>query len=158
MEGYNIAIRDLKRTMWMEVGRVTANTQKFHIKDLQDDQEYLIRVFARNEIGMSEPLESDEPYLAICGKGKYTACHQVTAYNCKFPGHDPEADDPKSQATDKSGFSTENTSSWMRDHNMSADIHSYARSKLLRKDEYFFRIFFKTNKPLKKKKSKKSKK
>lgn len=71
MEGYNIAIRDLKRTMWMEVGRVTANTQKFHIKDLQDDQEYLIRVFARNEIGMSEPLESDEPYLAISGKGKW---------------------------------------------------------------------------------------
>lgn len=127
--------------MWMEVGRVTANTQKFHIKDLQDDQEYLIRVFARNEIGMSEPLESDEPYLAISIKG-----------------HEDEADEPKSQITDKSGFSTENTSSWMRDHNMSADIHSYARSKLLRKDEYFFRIFFKTNKPLKKKKSKKSKK
>lgn len=71
LEGYNIAIRDLKRTMWMEVGRVTANTQKYHIKDLQDDQQYLIRVFARNEIGMSEPLESDEPYLAVSGKGKY---------------------------------------------------------------------------------------
>lgn len=56
--------------MWMEVGRVTANTQKFHIKDLQDDQQYLIRVFARNEIGMSEPLESDEPYLAVIGKGR----------------------------------------------------------------------------------------
>lgn len=73
-------------------------------------------------------------------------------------GQQTENDEPKSQATDRSGFSTENTSSWLRDHNMSADIHSYARAKLLRKDEYFFRIFFKTNKPLKKKKSKKSKK
>lgn len=78
MEGYNIAIRDFKRTMWMEVGRVTANTQKFQIKDLQDGQEYLIRVFARNEIGMSEPLESDEPYLAITVKGKYSLIMGMT--------------------------------------------------------------------------------
>lgn len=164
LEGYNIAIRDLKRTMWMEVGRVTANTQKFHIKDLQDDHEYLIRVFARNEIGMSEPLESDEPYLALPIKGEcfVTLIDQKQLFSTytSYPisGLHTENDEPKSQATDRSGFSTENTSSWLRDHNMSADIHSYARAKLLRKDEYFFRIFFKTNKPLKKKKSKKSKK
>lgn len=29
----------------------------------------------------------------------------------------------------------------MRDQNMDADIHSYARGKLLRRDEYFFRIW-----------------
>jgi len=33
--GYNIAIRDEKKTMWMEVGRVEADVQKFNIKDLQ---------------------------------------------------------------------------------------------------------------------------
>lgn len=33
--GYNIAIRDEKKTMWMEVGRVGADVQKFNIKDLQ---------------------------------------------------------------------------------------------------------------------------
>jgi hypothetical protein len=33
--GYNIAIRDEKKTMWMEVGRVDADVQKFNIKDLQ---------------------------------------------------------------------------------------------------------------------------
>lgn len=33
--GYNIAIRDEKKTMWMEVGRVDADMQKFNIKDLQ---------------------------------------------------------------------------------------------------------------------------
>lgn len=61
--------------MWMEVGRVTANTQKFQIKDLQDNHEYLIRIFARNEIGLSEPLESDEPYLSIPIKGKLCIFH-----------------------------------------------------------------------------------
>lgn len=29
----------------------------------------------------------------------------------------------------------------MREHNMDADISSYARAKLLRKDEYFFRVW-----------------
>lgn len=35
LQGYNIAIRDVKKTMWMEVGRVDVDVQKFNIKDLQ---------------------------------------------------------------------------------------------------------------------------
>lgn len=65
LEGYNIAIRDLKRTMWIEVGRVSADTQRFQIRDLQEDHEYMIRIFARNEVGLSEPLESEEPYKVL---------------------------------------------------------------------------------------------
>lgn len=70
LEGYNIAIRDMKKTMWIEVGRVPAGVQKFQIKDLQDDHEYMIRIYARNEIGKSEPLESEEPYKVVPGSGK----------------------------------------------------------------------------------------
>lgn len=70
MEGYNIAIRDLTRTMWIEVGRVGPDVQRFQIRDLQEDHEYLIRVFARNEIGLSEPLELDEPYKVLPMTGK----------------------------------------------------------------------------------------
>lgn len=63
--GYNIAIRDMRRTMWIEVGRVPPDVQKFQIRDLQDGHEYLIRIYARNEIGLSEALESDEPYKVL---------------------------------------------------------------------------------------------
>lgn len=35
LEGYKIAIRDIKKTMWMEVGQVSAEVQKLTIKDLQ---------------------------------------------------------------------------------------------------------------------------
>jgi cell division protein FtsB len=52
------------------VGRVTADVHKFNIRDLQDGHEYLIRIKARNEIGLSDPLESDEPYMVIPGLGK----------------------------------------------------------------------------------------
>lgn len=51
--------------MWIEVGRVLADVQRFQIRDLQEDHEYMIRIFARNEVGLSEPLESDEPYKVL---------------------------------------------------------------------------------------------
>lgn len=152
LEGYNIAIRDISKTMWMEVGRVPAGVQKFHLKDLQDDHEYLIRIFARNEIGSSEPLESDEPYKVELSGGKCTLFN--TVHSCGFCCAEFEmklsvlsaeqdfADDPRTEGTAPTGFSTENTSSWMREHNMDADISSYARAKLLRKDEYFFRVWY----------------
>lgn len=57
--------------MWMEVGRVAVPTQKFTIRDLQEDHEYLIRIFARNEIGLSDPLESDEPFKVLPSTGMY---------------------------------------------------------------------------------------
>lgn len=69
--GYNIAIRDTKKTMWMEVAKVRAGVQKYTIKDLEQDHDYLIRIFARNEIGLSEPLESEEPYKVLPTEGKF---------------------------------------------------------------------------------------
>ena len=37
---------------------------------------------------------------------------------------------------------TTETSSWLREAGMDADIHSYSRLALLRRDEYFFRIWY----------------
>jgi len=122
LQGYNIAIRDIKKTMWIEVCRCKEDVQKFNIRDLQDGHKYLIRIYARNEIGLSDPLESEEPYEVLQGTG-----------------HDEH--EPRSQMTEPTGWSTENTSSWMREANMDADISSYARHKLLRRDEYFFKIW-----------------
>lgn len=44
------------------------------------------------------------------------------------------------EGTEPTSFS-QTTTSWLRDHNMDADIRSYARGSLLRRDEYFFRIW-----------------
>lgn len=70
LQGYNIAIRDIKKTMWIEVGRCKEDVQKFSIRDLQEGHKYMIRIYARNEIGMSDPLESEEPYEVFPGMGK----------------------------------------------------------------------------------------
>lgn len=65
IESYVIAIRDVKKTMWMEVGQVNWDCQKLAVRELEDGNEYLIRIFARNEVGLSEPLESEE-LVKIC--------------------------------------------------------------------------------------------
>ena len=96
LEGYKVAVRDAKRQMWMEVGRVQADVQKLQVKDLavsqfisekrkrlkfknenkiyntvqisqisnpfQEGNNYLIRIFAKNEVGFSDPLENEEPF------------------------------------------------------------------------------------------------
>lgn len=35
LEGYEIVMRDVKKTMWMQVGRTRVRVQKLHVKDLQ---------------------------------------------------------------------------------------------------------------------------
>lgn len=149
MQGYTIAIRDTKKTMWIEVGRVATEVQKFQIKDLQEEHEYLIRIFARNEVGLSEPLESEDPYkvLHILGNLKsntFSGKHVNNIFLFLYfvpTDQDKAEDEQRTEITEPTGFSTENTFSWMREHNMDADIKSYARGRLLRKDEYFFRIW-----------------
>lgn len=67
--------------MWMEVGRVPKGVQKFTIRDLQEDHEYAIRIFARNEVGLSEPLEGEEPVKILPSGGKIS--RYIDNYNYK---------------------------------------------------------------------------
>ncbi|XP_044005491.1 titin-like [Aphidius gifuensis] len=127
IEEYKIAIRDSKKTMWIEVGRVNTDIQKLTVRELQENHEYLLRIYARNEIGFSESLKSDEPFRII-------PASELTVI-------EPVIGEMGRCETASVSYSTDNTSSWLRDHNMDADISSYARARLLRKDEYFFRIW-----------------
>ena len=48
-----------------QVGNVSADTQRLQIKDLQEGHEYLVRILAKNEVGLSDPLEMDEPLRVV---------------------------------------------------------------------------------------------
>ena len=43
LEGYKVAVRDAKRQMWMEVGRVDADVQRLKVQDLSEGNEYFVR-------------------------------------------------------------------------------------------------------------------
>lgn len=87
LTGYNIAIRDTRKTMWMEIGRVSKGVLKYTIRDLQEDHDYMIRIFAKNEIGLSEPLESDEPFKVLPSGGEFKILYSSKALKCKITYH-----------------------------------------------------------------------
>jgi len=126
LEGYKVAVRDAKRHMWMEVGRVAADVQKLKVQELAEGNLYHLRIYARNEVGFSDPLENEEPFKVV----------RPADYN------EEEAEEKRDEMPSLSFSTTETLSSWMREANVDADIQSYTKSTVLRRDEYFFRIWY----------------
>ena len=60
--GYIIEKRDISRLSWQEVGQVT-ELEGVATK-LMEGNQYLFRISAVNEIGVSEPCETAEPITA----------------------------------------------------------------------------------------------
>lgn len=48
---------------------------------------------------------------------------------------------PEEDAAPSLSYSTTETLSWMREAGVDADIYSYARGRLLNRDEYFFKVW-----------------
>lgn len=122
LTGYIVAIKDIRRRMWMEVAQVDAETHRLHVKELQESREYIVRVYARNEIGLSDPLEMEEPVKITRPEG--------------FTGEEQQGDD----RTPSASFTTETSSSWIRDHNVEPLLRSYTKHKLKQRHEYFFKL------------------
>lgn len=59
LTGYIVERRDTKRAVWTKIGSVDGVTLDFKVTGLQEGMEYLFRVSAENEVGISEPLERD---------------------------------------------------------------------------------------------------
>lgn len=60
--GYLIEKREFNRRSWQEVEKV--KNLEYTVTKLLEGNQYYFRVFAQNEIGMSEPIEFKEPITA----------------------------------------------------------------------------------------------
>jgi hypothetical protein len=87
-----------------------------------------MRIFAKNEVGFSDPLENEEPFKVV----------RPADYNEEEALEEAKHDNIPSLSISE----TETLSSWMRESNMDAEIQSYTKSTILRRDEYFFRIWY----------------
>ena len=60
--GYVVEKKDVSRRSWQEVGRATELT--YNVAKLVEGKQYLFRVSAENQYGVSEPVEITEPITA----------------------------------------------------------------------------------------------
>ena len=61
---YIIEKKDVSRKSWSEAGKVDADTLEFTVPKLLEGQQYLFRVSAENQYGISEPVTLGEPVTA----------------------------------------------------------------------------------------------
>ncbi|XP_054706308.1 titin-like isoform X2 [Uloborus diversus] len=122
--GYTVALKNVRRIMWMEVGQVNGETQRMQIKDLQEDAAYMVRIIAKNEVGISDPLEPEEPIKVI-----------------RPPGFKESEAPELDEKTISVSYSTETSSSWIREANVEPMLHTYTKHVLAGRNEYFFRIW-----------------
>ena len=59
---YVVEKKDVEKKTWQEVGKPTELTTQ--VADLQDQKQYVFRVSAANQYGVSDPVELTEPVTA----------------------------------------------------------------------------------------------
>jgi len=64
LTGYVIEKRDVKRAEYMFLANVDASTLQYKAIRLFEGCDYLFRVFAENQAGLSQPCELDKPIKA----------------------------------------------------------------------------------------------
>ena len=61
---YVIEKRDASQLTWLTAGSVTPDTRKCTVGKLNEGKDYVIRVCAENEVGISVPVELSKPVRA----------------------------------------------------------------------------------------------
>lgn len=86
MTSYIVERRDAKRNTWMSAGTTQPTDLEFVVTKLIEGNEYLIRVFAENSVGVSEPAQT-EPVTAKNPFGMhvmYLSYHELPAHLSHF--------------------------------------------------------------------------
>ena len=68
LKSYNIELRESTKTLWKKVEKISPDITSYCVQNLTVNASYFFRVFAENEIGVSEPLQTD---VAITIKSPY---------------------------------------------------------------------------------------
>jgi Fibronectin type III domain len=77
---YNVDIKESTKKVWRSVGSTSAANTYIFVDKLVKDQTYDFKIIARNKVGNSLPLLTDEKIVA----GKKISKCQTVGWNCGF--------------------------------------------------------------------------
>ncbi|KAK7507540.1 hypothetical protein BaRGS_00001475, partial [Batillaria attramentaria] len=146
LTGYIIERRDTKRAVWTKVGSVDGVTLDYKVTGLQEGTEYLFRVSAENEVGISEPLERD---MAVVPKSPFDkpsppegpiVISDVTADSATLAWKPPKSDG----GSPLTGYVIERRdvrkTTWTKVASVDAQTLTCTATKLLEGTPYLFRV------------------
>lgn len=62
LTSYIIEKSDIRRPKWLRVGKVPADQTTAVVENLFENVGYMFRVIAENKVGISPPLENNQPF------------------------------------------------------------------------------------------------
>ena len=75
VKAYIIERRDAACNFWTQAGSVDGGKTSYHVPNLTTDQEYYFRVYAENDMGVSEPVTMTAPVKIQSGYGQSSRRH-----------------------------------------------------------------------------------
>ncbi|KAG8223454.1 hypothetical protein J437_LFUL001947 [Ladona fulva] len=116
------------------------------IKCRNEGNEYLLRIFARNEVGLSDPLESDEPHKVLCPAAAPSAPTSLSVTDITSRSATIQWGPPLSTGgAELTGYVIEKRIStskkWEKVVTLEPSVTSHCVQNLKEKSEYFFRVY-----------------
>lgn len=144
---YIVQAREVKRSNWYQVDIVESNETKLKISDLVQSNSYYFRVLAKNSVGISPALETDQPISIIRPPGIPDTpipllVSEIHADGCTLEWNAPTW----TGGEELLGYLIEmrigdpNSSQWTNVCDIQADFKTYKVKNLQENREYYFRI------------------
>ncbi|CAF0907895.1 unnamed protein product, partial [Didymodactylos carnosus] len=94
---YYVEYRDLRRSNFVRSERLSSDKLDYELSRLTKGSKYTVRVFAENKVGMSEPCELKEPFVAknpfdVPGAPRDVKVGDVTKSSCQLHWSPPASD------------------------------------------------------------------
>ncbi|XP_046554801.1 titin-like [Haliotis rubra] len=143
---YVLQKREGWKTSWTEVAKVKPNIFSYCVQNLHEGQEYYFRVFAENQVGASDAIQTEVGITPRSPFNKPSAPEgpleilEITANTVTIQWKTPKSNGGLALTAYYIERRDKKHTSWLKVDMVKPSIKSYCIQKLLEGNEYFFRV------------------
>ncbi|KAK3083483.1 hypothetical protein FSP39_023775 [Pinctada imbricata] len=143
---YVIEMKDSKRTSWKKAEKIPSDSTTYRVQNLKEGEAYMFRVSAENELGVSEPLETDKsvviksPYSPPSAPVGPLEISDVTMDTAALSWKPPKSDGGLPLTHYLIEYRDSRKSYWTKAAEVKPDVTSHVVGRLTTDNEYVFRV------------------